>query len=570
MMRETLAAGSSYEYVLATPVGGTNNTCIQWRDGTGIGANWPGTGPALNPPGLPVWLRISRVGNVFTSSRSFDNVTWTQVGQYSATAPFSNNYLVGLAVTSHDANLLSTATFDNVDFMAPPVLFPNTDVKVTATSTLNLANSAYTLGKLTLADGVNLTVANANSLTVQTLSNASNDNGAATVTHDNSVQRMPLNVSGSLAPQGVLVLDGPDLILKQGVPASFTLKGNAGGIYEKVSLNGKGMLSLGDTSGNLLAGDLTVLTSGSPAGGWAGTYNLFDNILAGQLKGNFANSTIGSNTLNAPSGYAWHDFDLNTAGIQWINYNSAANAVQVALDSLGPPTCVWTNGAGAGDKKWTTAANWSGGVPGSAGAVAKFDTTAGSPASDTVTLDADTSVGKMYFNATGYSVASASNHILTLDNGSTPAEIQVTAGDHSILAKLMLASNLTISPANGTSLTLADIGESSPGMGITVNDSGKVVLTGIGSVAGDVKVLKGELVLNTVAAWPNGVDVTLGAGGQILMPPDIIFGAARSAVHAAAVSAASVSAVPEPGTLVLLAVGALAALAVGLRRKFGR
>jgi hypothetical protein len=85
-----------------------------------------------------------------------------------------------------------------------------------------------------------------------------------------------------------------------------------------------------------------------------------------------------------------------------------------------------------------------------------------------------------------------------------------------------------------------------------------------------VKVLKGELVLNTVAAWPNGVDVTLGAGGQILMPPDIIFGAARSAVHAAAVSAASVSAVPEPGTLVLLAVGALAALAVGLRRKFGR
>jgi regulation of enolase protein 1 (concanavalin A-like superfamily) len=64
-------------------------------------------------PGLPVWLRLTRRGSIFTGAVSTDGSTWTEVGSATASLPVSRSY-GGLAVTSHDATALNQSIFDNV------------------------------------------------------------------------------------------------------------------------------------------------------------------------------------------------------------------------------------------------------------------------------------------------------------------------------------------------------------------------------------------------------------------------------------------------------------------------
>jgi hypothetical protein len=73
---------------------------------------------------FPVWLRLIRAGDQVTGSISSDGSTWTEVGRVNVALPAS--VAGGLAVTSHDASQLNTATFDNVtlvtDGSSPPNL----------------------------------------------------------------------------------------------------------------------------------------------------------------------------------------------------------------------------------------------------------------------------------------------------------------------------------------------------------------------------------------------------------------------------------------------------------------
>jgi len=64
------------------------------------------------PGAAPEWVRLVRSGNIITASVSADGSQWTTVGSDSITLP--STVLVGLAVTSHDASAIATATFDNV------------------------------------------------------------------------------------------------------------------------------------------------------------------------------------------------------------------------------------------------------------------------------------------------------------------------------------------------------------------------------------------------------------------------------------------------------------------------
>jgi len=66
----------------------------------------------------PYWVRLSRVGNAFTGYQSADGATWQLVG--SATITMGANVFIGLAVTSHNDGVLSTAVFDNVTFVSAP------------------------------------------------------------------------------------------------------------------------------------------------------------------------------------------------------------------------------------------------------------------------------------------------------------------------------------------------------------------------------------------------------------------------------------------------------------------
>jgi hypothetical protein len=69
---------------------------------------------------FPVWLRLARSGDQIDASMSADGrdgaSSWTAVG--SVRVPPEPLFAQGLAVTSHDPNVLNTATFDNVSVVA--------------------------------------------------------------------------------------------------------------------------------------------------------------------------------------------------------------------------------------------------------------------------------------------------------------------------------------------------------------------------------------------------------------------------------------------------------------------
>ena len=113
MIRETLAAGSSYAATELTP---SNGSVLQARTSSGINAVTT-TGPKV---AAPYWVRLVRSGNTFTGSISPDGLSWTAIGSY--TIPMVSQVYVGLAVSSHAAGTLSTAVFDNLTITAavPP------------------------------------------------------------------------------------------------------------------------------------------------------------------------------------------------------------------------------------------------------------------------------------------------------------------------------------------------------------------------------------------------------------------------------------------------------------------
>ena len=68
---------------------------------------------------VPQWVRLVRQGDVITGSSSVDGVTWTTL--IAKTVPMSSVVYVGMALTSHNTNQISDATFTNVSMSGTPV-----------------------------------------------------------------------------------------------------------------------------------------------------------------------------------------------------------------------------------------------------------------------------------------------------------------------------------------------------------------------------------------------------------------------------------------------------------------
>jgi len=105
MIRGSLSSSSAQTFMLVSHAKGT---AFQRRvsDGnTSVGTSG-GTGAA------PYWVKLVRVGNTITAYDTNDGVTWFEVG--SDTVDLGSSVLVGLAVSSHIAGTLATATFDHV------------------------------------------------------------------------------------------------------------------------------------------------------------------------------------------------------------------------------------------------------------------------------------------------------------------------------------------------------------------------------------------------------------------------------------------------------------------------
>ncbi|HWA25491.1 MAG TPA: fibronectin type III domain-containing protein [Lacunisphaera sp.] len=106
MIRESFAANAANATMVLT----AGNVCgFQTRNATGAGTEFT-SGAWINPA---YWVRLTRVGNVFSGFVSPDGVTWTQVG--SRTIAMSADVFMGLAASAHSSSgALTTAVFDHV------------------------------------------------------------------------------------------------------------------------------------------------------------------------------------------------------------------------------------------------------------------------------------------------------------------------------------------------------------------------------------------------------------------------------------------------------------------------
>ncbi len=107
MARGSLAAGSTFAAVFGTPA--MNGSFFESRSSVNGQTANAGTAPPNDPN---VWLRLTRVGDVFTGYASYDGQTWTRLS--SATLVMSSQIYVGLAVSSHNAAQTTTAQFRDI------------------------------------------------------------------------------------------------------------------------------------------------------------------------------------------------------------------------------------------------------------------------------------------------------------------------------------------------------------------------------------------------------------------------------------------------------------------------
>ncbi len=105
MIRESLTSGSKHAFM---GLSSGNGALFQTRNTTG------GSSLNANKTGLaaPYWVKVTRVGNVFTGFTSPNGTVWTKIGQQTIT--MTTGVYIGLAVTSHNDGVLCTATFQNV------------------------------------------------------------------------------------------------------------------------------------------------------------------------------------------------------------------------------------------------------------------------------------------------------------------------------------------------------------------------------------------------------------------------------------------------------------------------
>ena len=108
MIRETLSPGSKYAFIALTS---GNGSTFQSRSTTDV--NTSSTNSSINIK-APYWIKLIKTGSIYQAFISVDNVTYAPLGSavdlgFGAGVPV----YAGLAITSHDNTLLSTATVDN-------------------------------------------------------------------------------------------------------------------------------------------------------------------------------------------------------------------------------------------------------------------------------------------------------------------------------------------------------------------------------------------------------------------------------------------------------------------------
>lgn len=107
MIRESLNADSANALVAVTP---GNGVTFQSRATTGGGSSFAAV-PSIT---APCWVKLVRTGSTFAGYESADGNAWNPIGTPVTIPMTANPVYIGLAVTSHNASVLNTATADSV------------------------------------------------------------------------------------------------------------------------------------------------------------------------------------------------------------------------------------------------------------------------------------------------------------------------------------------------------------------------------------------------------------------------------------------------------------------------
>ncbi|RPH97971.1 MAG: T9SS C-terminal target domain-containing protein [Calditrichaeota bacterium] len=107
MIRDALNDSSAHAIIA---LASANGEAFQWRPAAGKESIHTAGVTTVLPP---KWLKLIRIGDVFSGFTSVDAVMWDFIGR--ATVPMTNQVYVGMAVTSHLDGALSTATYSGIE-----------------------------------------------------------------------------------------------------------------------------------------------------------------------------------------------------------------------------------------------------------------------------------------------------------------------------------------------------------------------------------------------------------------------------------------------------------------------
>jgi len=112
MIRQDTGTGSQHSFM---PITGSGGNGASWQGRVGQSLDSVNEDNAGELVAAPYWVRIDRSGNNLTGFISPDGETWTQIGDPREVA-MNDPVLIGLALTSHNANQATSAQFSNISF----------------------------------------------------------------------------------------------------------------------------------------------------------------------------------------------------------------------------------------------------------------------------------------------------------------------------------------------------------------------------------------------------------------------------------------------------------------------
>jgi hypothetical protein len=110
MLRQNTDAGSQYYAVYVTSGQPNSGVLVESRENNRLLA----VTYAAVPGPIPIYLKVARTGNSFSAYTSTDGIAWKLIPGSTFIEKMQGPLLAGIALTSHNPTVLSTAKFEHV------------------------------------------------------------------------------------------------------------------------------------------------------------------------------------------------------------------------------------------------------------------------------------------------------------------------------------------------------------------------------------------------------------------------------------------------------------------------